>query len=144
MWHGNYLLNWIWFVSCSLCNIFHISKKDLYGWKYTQYNIITDVIFCHIHHIQKDYICGTQHIPCKFMCIKVQFESVFVILIIKMYVIIFVADIITVSYLRYNAKFYILYYETNITGLNYVNVGNMYKLISYDQSLCVWVYGIDK
>ena len=45
--------------------------------KLTPYDIIVDVILCHMHHIRYYYICGTEQILYDFIYNAFQIESFF-------------------------------------------------------------------
>ena len=64
--------NYLLFVSLYLYQKIRIRKNNICGCKYTPYDLITNILLCHICHISNDNIWGNEKILCEFICNVVQ------------------------------------------------------------------------
>ena len=66
------------------------------------YDLITNVILCHIHHISNSDLYVNGHISCEFIEIQVKLNHFTAIMCILVHVVICVKDIQIFHDLRYN------------------------------------------
>ena len=67
MWYGNYNIICLQCLSHYIYLICHIRNENICGLQYTPYDIITNVILCHIRYISSAEILGTKQILCDFI-----------------------------------------------------------------------------